>query len=156
MEASREPLAWPDNYYKLWNARVWRPCRSIAAQAPDAPAGMDRMVFYDCRHTAISMAMHSTLVVGPHGMNLHPLAQWSGHDVSTLQRYYSHIIARYLGMPPIDLDGETRQAREHVEANPFTLPSQSSPQREQQQRRRGRRARGEAAKPSRKRELVPA
>jgi hypothetical protein len=115
-----EPAAWSDNYYKRWNARVWRPAREAAAQAPDAPAGLDRMVFYDTRHTAISMAMHSTLVVGPHGMNLHPLAQWSGHDVETLQRYYSHIIARYLGLPPIELEDECRQARERVKDNPFT------------------------------------
>lgn len=140
-----EPLAWCDNYYKRWTARVWRPLRKAAAQAPDAPAGIDRMTFYDCRHTAISMAMHSTLVVGPHGMNLHPLAQWSGHDVSTLQRYYSHIIARYLGMPPIDLDGETRKAREHVEANPFTPRQQEAPQREQQRRRHTRRRSAESA-----------
>ncbi len=148
-----EPLAWCDNYYLRWTARVWRPARTVAAQAPDAPAGIDKMVFYDCRHTAISMAMHSTLVIGPHGMNLHPLAQWSGHDVSTLQRYYSHIIARYLGLPPIDLQEETRNARAHVEAHPFTAPSQPSPQREQARRRRNRR-KGAAAKPDR--ELIPA
>jgi hypothetical protein len=147
-----EPLAWSDNYYLRWTARVWRPARAVAAQAPDAPAGIDKMVFYDCRHTAISMAMHSTLVVGPHGMNLHPLAQWSGHDVSTLQRYYSHIIARYLGMPPIDLDQETATAKAYVEANPFTPPSRPAPQREQQRRRR----RGRAKDASPARELIPA
>ena len=62
------------------------------------------MTFYDCRHTAISMALHSTLVVGPYGMNLHNLAGWAGHDIQTLQRYYAHFIARYRGKEPIDLE----------------------------------------------------
>jgi hypothetical protein len=76
------------------------------------------MRFYDCRHTAISMALHSTLVSGPHGMNLHNLAGWAGHDVQTLQRYYAHVIARYQNAEPIDLAAECRTAREKVEGNP--------------------------------------
>ena len=56
------------------------------------------MRFYDCRHTAISMALHSKLVVNDHGMNLHSLAAWSGHDVQTLQGYYAHVIAATSGL----------------------------------------------------------
>jgi integrase len=108
------PLAMTMNYYNQWVKRVWFPARAAAAEAPDTPSGLARMAFYDLRHTAISMALHSTLVVGPHGMNLHPLAGWSGHDIETLQRYYSHIIARYMGKPPIDLIAECRAAREQV------------------------------------------
>ena len=76
------------------------------------------MRFYDCRHTAISMALHSTLVIGPHGMNLHSLAGWAGHDVQTLQRYYAHVIARYHGAEPIDLESECAEARARVAAEP--------------------------------------
>ena len=133
-------LAWSKDDYDRWAARVWRPARKIAAQAPDAPAGLAKMTFYDCRHTAISMALHSTLVMGPHGMNLHPLAGWAGHDIQTLQRYYSHFIARYLGAQPIDLEDECKQAREAVEAEPFKPAEKPpSPQRGARQRHRARR-----------------
>jgi integrase len=113
------PVAWALDDYKRWTARVWRPARTRAAAAPDAPAGIEAMRFYDCRHTAISMALHSTLVSGPHGMNLHNLAGWAGHDVQTLQRYYAHIIARYHGAEPIDLVEACADARARVEATPF-------------------------------------
>ena len=117
-EGQAEPLAWSLDDYKRWTARVWRPARVRAAKAPDAPDGLERMRFYDCRHTAISMALHSTLVSGPHGMNLHNLAGWAGHDVQTLQRYYAHIIARYHGAEPIDLVEACAEARARVEAAP--------------------------------------
>jgi len=113
------PVPWSDNDYKRWTARVWRPARDIAARAPGAPAGLDRMRFYDGRHTAISMALHSTLVMGTHGMNLHNLAGWAGHDVQTLQRYYAHVIARYRGGEPIELERECAEARANTEAEPF-------------------------------------
>lgn len=134
------PLAMSKNDYVRWTARVWRPARTVAAQAPDAPPGLEGMTFYDCRHTAISMALHSTLVVGPHGMNLHPLAQWAGHDIPTLQRYYAHLIARYHGQPPIDIAAEGKRARAVVEANPFEPDKRAAPQREAQRRRRMRAA----------------
>lgn len=132
------PLAMNKNDYNRWTARVWRPARDIAAKAPDAPAGLERMTFYDCRHTAISMALHSTLVVGPLGMNLHPLSQWAAHDIQTLQRYYSHIIARYYRQEPIDIVAEVRRARAAVAANPFDPDEQPGPQRKAQRRRRAR------------------
>jgi integrase len=116
-----KPIAWSLNEYKRWMQRVWRPARTRASGAPDAPDGLEHMRFYDCRHTAISMALHSTLVMGPHGMNLHNLAGWAGHDVQTLQRYYSHIIARYQGTDPIDLAKACAEARARVEATPFEL-----------------------------------
>jgi hypothetical protein len=115
----RLPLAWDYDDYKGWTARVWRPARNRAAKAGDVPAGLGTMRFYDCRHTAISMALHSTLSMGPHGMNLHNLAGWAGHDVQTLQRYYAHAIARYQGVEAIDLEAECRAARERVAAEPF-------------------------------------
>jgi hypothetical protein len=65
------------------------------------------------------MALHSTLVTGAHGMNLHNLAGWAGHDVQTLQRYYAHVIARYQGAEPIDLEAECLVARARVAAAPF-------------------------------------
>jgi hypothetical protein len=134
------PLAWTKNNYNQWVRRVWNPARTAAAQAPDAPAGLNKITFYDCRHTAISMALHSTLVVGPHGMNLHPLAGWAAHDIETLQRYYRHLIARYLGQPPIDIEDECRWARLRVEQNPFKPDEREGPQREAQRRRRARAA----------------
>lgn len=112
------PVPWTYNDYKRWTARIWRPARQAAALAPDTPPGLTTMRFYDCRHTAISMALHSTLVTGPHGMNLHNLAGWAGHDVQTLQRYYAHIIARYQGTAPIDLTTECETAKQRVEAEP--------------------------------------
>jgi hypothetical protein len=133
------PLAWSKDEYDRWASRVWRPARKIASQAEGAPKGMAAMTFYDCRHTAISMALHSTLVIGPHGMNLHNLAGWAGHDIDTLQRYYAHFIARYLGASPIDLEQECAAAREAVEADPFKPTEKpASPQRAAHQRRRAR------------------
>lgn len=137
-EGAGSPMAWSDNDYVRWTSRVWKPARDIAAQAPDSPAGLENMAFYDCRHTAISMALHSTIVSGPHGMNLHPLASWSGHDIATLQRHYAHSIARYHGLPPIDLEKEGREARRAVERSPFTPDERAGPQREAQRRRRAR------------------
>lgn len=147
------PLAMSKNDYTRWTARVWRPARAIAAQAPDAPRGLAKMRFYDCRHTAISMALHSTLVVGPHGMNLHPLSQWAAHDIQTLQRYYAHMIARYHGQPPIDIVAEGKRARQVVEAAPFEGGDWTGSQRDAQRRRRARaKADGkeQAARPGKK------
>ena len=112
------------------------------------------MVFYDCRHTAISLALHSTLVMGPAGMNLHPLAGWAGHDVATLQSYYSHLIARYVGRPPIDLVAECRRARAAVAASPFVSNNCEGPQREEQRRRRQRSRRLTEVRRPHHRELV--
>jgi hypothetical protein len=142
------PLAMDVDAYNRWTARVWRPAREAAAQAPDAPEGLAKMVFYDLRHTSISMTLHSTLVTGPHGMNLHPLAGWAGHDIQTLQRYYAHFIARYQGQDPIDLKQECARARAQVESNPFK-PSKPppSPQHDAALRRQERRR--AAAQPAR-------
>ena len=133
------PVPWSDADYKRWTARVWRPAREVAAKAPGAPTGLATMTFYDCRHTAISMALHSTLVVGPHGMNLHNLAGWAGHDIQTLQRYYAHFIARYHGKDPIDLEAECEGARARVKAKPFKpVKKPDGPQKGAQRRRRAR------------------
>jgi hypothetical protein len=113
-----EPLAWDYRDYQGWVQRVWRFARAQAAQVGDVPDEIAQMRFYDCRHTAISMALHSTLVSGPHGMNLHSLAAWAGHDVQTLQRYYAHVIARYHGGEPIDLETVCAEARARVAARP--------------------------------------
>jgi hypothetical protein len=61
------PLAWSKNDYDRWAARVWRPAWEIAAKAKGAPSGRATMTIYDCRHTAISMALHPTLVMTAHG-----------------------------------------------------------------------------------------
>lgn len=133
------PVPWTFDDYKRWTARIWRPAREQAARADDAPEGLVSMRFYDCRHTAISMALHSSLVMGQHGMNLHNLAGWAGHDVQTLQRYYAHIIARHQGAEPIDLERECAQAQAKVEAEPFRPSGPAvSPQRAAQRRRRAR------------------
>lgn len=116
----RVPLALTRNAYNRWVRTVWWPARSVAARAPDSPPGLAGMKFYDCRHTAISMALHSTLVMGPLGMNLHPLAAMAGHSIQTLESHYRHIIVRYIGKPPIDLVEECARAREQVEAGPST------------------------------------
>jgi hypothetical protein len=137
------PAVWNADDYKRWTARVWRPARQRAAKAPDTANGVGTMRFYDLRHTAISMALHSTLVMTRHGMNLHNLAAWTGHDVHTLQRRYSHIIARYRAAKPIDLEKELARARAQVEQQPFTpAASEPGPQRAAQRRRRARVARG--------------
>ena len=142
------PLAWSADDYKRWTARVWRPARQRAAKAPDAAGGVATMRFYDLRHTAISIALHSTLVMTRHGMDLHNLAAWAGHDVQTLQRRYSHIIARYRGAKPIDLAREFARAREQVEKQPFTPAEEAvGPQRAAQRRRRARGARAVLARP---------
>jgi hypothetical protein len=142
------PLAWDINDYNRWTARVWRPARKEAALAPDTPSGLASMTFYDLRHTIISMALHSTLAMGPSGMNLHPIAAWAGHDIATLERYYRHFIARYAGQPPIDLDVECKSARTAVEAEPFRPNKREGPQRKQQRQRRARASTSERRKRS--------
>jgi len=73
------------------------------------------------------------------GMNLHTLASYAGHDVQTMQRYYSHVIARYRNSQPIDLERECGAARRKVEAEPFAPAEQlAGPQRDAQRRRRSR------------------
>ena len=135
------PAAWTADDYKRWTARVWRPARDWAATAADVPKGVASMRFYDLRHTAISMALHSTLVMTRHGMDLHNLAAWAGHDVQTLQRRYSHIIARYRAAQPIDLTHAFGRARAQVQKRPLK-PSDDlpGPQRAAQRRSRARRA----------------
>jgi hypothetical protein len=133
------PVAMSKNAYNHWVKRVFHPAREVAAQAPDTPPGVLTMAFYDLRHTAISMALHSTLVMTPHGMNLHSLASYSGHDIRTLEKYYRHIIARYLGQPAIDMPAECRAARHQVEHDPFIVSERVGPQRELQRRNRARR-----------------
>jgi hypothetical protein len=117
-DGERVSLAWTREAYLNWTSRVWRPARERAAKAPDVDPRMAEMRFYDCRHTAISMALHSNLIVNDHGMNVHSLAAWAGHDVQTLQGYYAHVVARYLGAPAIDLEEEWVAARRRVEAEP--------------------------------------
>ena len=112
------PVAWTRNEYLRWTARVWRPARKRAALAPEVDPRLASMRFYDCRHTAVSLALHSNLVVNDHGMNLHSLAAWAGHDVQTMQGYYAHVISRYFGEPAIDLEEEWVAARERVEREP--------------------------------------
>ncbi|HEX3737338.1 MAG TPA: hypothetical protein VHV53_07320 [Solirubrobacterales bacterium] len=137
---ARVPLAVDRDAYNRWTARVWRPAREVAAEAPDAEPRIARMRFYDLRHFAISLALHSTLVMTRDGMNLHPLSGWAGHDVQTLQKYYAHIIARYRNQEPIDLEEECARTRARVEASPFKPEKRPpSPQGEAQRRRRARR-----------------
>jgi hypothetical protein len=133
------PLEWSDDQYNRWLARVWRPARKVAARAPDTENWIAGLTFYELRHTAISTALHSTLVMTRDGMNLHTLASYAGHDVQTMQRYYSHVIARYRDAEPIDLEAECGAARKEVQAQPFKpADEQPSPQREAHRRRRAR------------------
>jgi hypothetical protein len=133
------PVEWSADHYKLWTARVWRPARKVAAQAPDTEDWIAGLTFYELRHTAISTALHSTLVMTRDGMNLHTLASYAGHDVQTMQRYYAHVIARYRTAQPIDLHAECRAARRTVETEPFRpVANPPGPQREAQRRRRAR------------------
>jgi hypothetical protein len=134
-----KPMPWTNDAYNRWAARVWRPARERAAGAPGVPRGVGTMRFYDLRHTAISLALHSTLVMSEHGMNLHNLAAWAGHDVQTLQRTYAHIIARHRGRKPIDLKREFARARASATRKPYvpTMPL-PGPQRAAQRRRRAR------------------
>jgi hypothetical protein len=135
------PVEWSDDQYNRWLARVWRPARKVAAQAPDTEDWIASLTFYELRHTAISTALHSTLAMTKDGMNLHTLAAYAGHDVQTMQRYYSHVIARYRDAEPIDLEVESGAARRKVEAEPFEPAEKPpSPLREAQRRRRARAA----------------
>src|SRR4051795_3636994 len=133
------PVEWSADHYKRWTARVWRPAREVAAQAPDTEDWIAGLTFYELRHSAISTALHSTLVMTKDGMNLHTLAAYAGHDVQTMQRYYAHVIARCRNAEPIDLEAECAAARRRVERQPFDPPeTRAGPQREAQRRRRAR------------------
>src|SRR3954454_1029560 len=133
------PVEWSADHYKRWTARVWRPARQVAAQAPDTEDWIAGITFYELRHSAISTALHSTLVMTKDGMNLHTLASYAGHDVPTMQRYYAHVIARYRNAPPIHLEAECRAAREGVESHPFQpAETPAGPQRQAQRRARAR------------------
>jgi integrase len=140
------PVEWSTDHYNRWAARVWRPARKVAATAPDTEDWISGLTVYELRHTAISTALHSTLVMTREGMNLHTLASYAGHDVQTMQRYYSHVIARYRNAEPIDLEAECKAAREKVAAEPFKLAEKPpGPQRVAQRRRRARAAAERAA-----------
>jgi hypothetical protein len=139
------PVEWSQDHYKRWTARVWRPARLVAAQAPDTENWIAGLTFYELRHSAISTALYSTLAMTKDGMNLHTLASYAGHDVQTLQRYYAHVIACYRDARPIDLEAECKKARKQVKARPFAPNDKpTGPQREAQRRRRARAA---AARP---------
>jgi hypothetical protein len=141
------PVEWSDDHYNPWTARVWRPARAVAASAPDTEDWIAGLTFYELRHSAISTALHSTLVMTKDGMNLHTLAAYAGHDVQTLQRYYAHVIARYRSARPIKLEAECASARQQVKASPFKpADARPGPQREAQRRRRAR-ARATATRP---------
>lgn len=141
------PVEWSTDHYNRWTARVWRPARRVAAAAPDTEDWIASLTFYELRHTAISAALHSTLVMTKDGMNLHTLASYAGHDVQTMQRYYSHVIARYRNARPISLEAECNAARQHVRTEPFEpTQKQPGPQREAQRRRRARAAHAAAAR----------
>lgn len=104
----------------------------------------------DVRDSAISTALHSTLVMTKDGMNLHALASYAGHDVQTMERYYSQVIGRYRASQPIDLERECEAARLTAGAQPFAPAEQlPGPQRDTQRRRRShaRAARTTAAAP---------
>ncbi|HEX5923152.1 MAG TPA: hypothetical protein VFY45_04930 [Baekduia sp.] len=133
------PVEWSEDHYKRWTARVWRPAREVAAKAPDTEDWISALTFYELRHTAISTALHSTLVMTKDGMNLHTLASYAGHDVQTMQRYYSHVIARYRNRKPIDLEAECKAAQRQVVRKPFKPAEKpAGPQRAAQRRRRAR------------------
>src|SRR4051794_11063888 len=149
-------VEWSADHYKRWTARVWRPARQVAAQAPDTEDWIAGLTFYELRHSAISTALHSTLAMTKDGMNLHALASYAGHDVQTMQRYYAHVIARYRNAQPIDLEAECAAARERVQRQPFVPPElPAGPQREAQRRRRTR-ARSGGAVAARSRSASPA
>ncbi|HEY5977774.1 MAG TPA: hypothetical protein VIT85_07940 [Solirubrobacterales bacterium] len=118
VDGEEVPVSWTKANYLNWTGRVWRPARVRAALCPDVDQRMESMRFYDCRHTAVSLALHSNLVVNEYGMNLFSLAAWAGHDVQTMQGYYAHIISRYFGQPAIDLEKEWETARERVASEP--------------------------------------
>lgn len=123
------PVGWSVDDWRRWTARVYRAARHVALEAPDvklpdsAPQGdrpsLASVSAYRLRHTAISMALHSTLYEGPAGPDLHRLAANSGHDIQTLQRLYAHPIAEYDGKGKFDLSEHLEQARRHVELNPY-------------------------------------
>jgi len=119
---------------------------------PDSAARMtvgDLFKEWITEHAALNLSeRYATDAVRCHGMDLHNLAAWAGHDVQTLQRRYSHIIARYRGAKPIDLAREFARARAQVEKQPFTPAEEVvGPQRAAQRRRRARRARAVPARP---------
>ncbi len=151
------PVEWSADHYKRWTARVWRPARQVAAQAPDTEDWIAGLTFYELRHSAISTALHSTLVMTKDGMNLHTLAAYAGHDVQTMQRYYAHVIARYRNAQPIDLEAECAAARRACGARSRSMPpeTRAGPQREAQRRRRAR-ARSGGAVTARSRSAAPA
>ncbi len=124
------PLWYEDGFPVEWSedtTSAGRPACGVrraqaAAQAPDTGDWIAGLTFYELRHSAISTALHSKLVMTRDGMNLHALAAYAGHDVQTMQRYYAHVIARYRDARPIDLERECARARVQVEAKPFTPP----------------------------------
>jgi len=127
-----EPVAWSLDQYKRFTARVYRPARRAAAMAPDVPAWVARMRFYDLRHGAVSLALHG-------GMPQHQLQRYSGHSEKTLNDVYAHLIKEYEGRPVIDMAEEAERARAAVAARPHRPPPAGGPQADQQRRRRAAR-----------------
>lgn len=93
----------------------------FAARAPDAPPGLATMKLYDGRHTAISMALHSTLVMRPAGMNLHPQAAMAGHSIQTSRAATATSSSATSASRRSTLEGECAEARRRVEETPSPL-----------------------------------
>lgn len=127
-----DPVPWSLDDYKRFTARVFRPAREIAASAPDVPAWVARMRFYDLRPGAVSLALHD-------GVPQHELCQHAGDSEKTLNDIYRHIIKEYEDLPAIDMSAEAERARAHISARPHHAARLAGPQTRQQQRCRAAR-----------------
>lgn len=138
------PVRWKPNDWRRWTSRVWRPAQTAALGAPDvrradgfAPE-LASITAYNLRHTAITLALRSTLYQTAHGPDVYRLAQAAGHDATTLQRDYASWIAEYDDDDLFELDEHLEQARLQVERSPYIAPRVEGPQTVYARRNRAR------------------
>jgi site-specific recombinase XerD len=87
---------WTTYEYRRWRETVFAPAVERAGVPIDRP--------YDLRHGAASMLLHS-------GRPLKEIAEHMGHTVTTLDRYYAHLIEELRDTDPVDVELQIAAAR---------------------------------------------
>jgi integrase len=87
---------WTTYEYRRWRETVFAPAIERAGVPIDRP--------YDLRHGAASMLLHS-------GRPLKEIADHMGHTVTTLDRYYAHLIEELRDTDPVAVELQIAAAR---------------------------------------------
>lgn len=95
---------WSAYEYRRWRETVFAPAVERASVPVARP--------YDLRHGAASMLLHSR-------RPLTEIARHMGHTVTTLDRYYAHLIDELRDTDPIDVEQQIADARTPTNGDPM-------------------------------------